>query len=197
MKSDIQISDPDYLNVTADTTVYSIQLSSHAGSFTFLAGDGGPVLMDKFANIFRLLTAFWVVDYSRDAQNSSLIIKGTLHDLNMVLSGVMYQPTPNFVFQDRIIVHAVGSQLAAADPETIYVSISPIEHLPHIVINKQQFIVYEDSVLGITDVSVELATTLRQKARLGRNTAGAASTSTSFSRKSISGKNHNNVCSQC
>jgi hypothetical protein len=37
-------------------------------------------------------------------------------------------------------VHAVDSQLAA-DPETIYVSISPIEHLPHIVINKQQLIV--------------------------------------------------------
>ncbi len=68
----------------------------------------------------------------------------------------MYQPTPNFVGQDRIIVHAVDSQLAAADPETIYVSISPIEHLPHIVINKQQLIVHEDSILGITDVSVEI-----------------------------------------
>ena len=55
----------------------------------------------------------------------------------MVLSGVLYQPEPNFVDQDRIIVHAVDSQLAAVDPETIYVSISPIEHLPHIVINKQ------------------------------------------------------------
>ena len=74
----------------------------------------------------------------------------------MVLSGVMYQPKPNFVFQDRIVVHAVDSQLAAADPETIYVSISPIEHLPHIVINKQQLIVHEDSILGITDVSVEI-----------------------------------------
>ena len=59
MKSYIQISDPDRLNVTADTMVYSIQLSSYAGSFTLLAGDGGPVLMDKFANIFRLLTAFF------------------------------------------------------------------------------------------------------------------------------------------
>jgi hypothetical protein len=54
MKSYIQISDPDHLNVTADTMVYSIQLSSYAGSFTLLAGDGGPVLIDKFANIFRL-----------------------------------------------------------------------------------------------------------------------------------------------
>jgi hypothetical protein len=39
MKSYIQISDQDCLNVTADTTVYSIQLSSYAGSFTLLAGD--------------------------------------------------------------------------------------------------------------------------------------------------------------
>jgi len=83
-------------------------------------------------------------------------MNGTLHDLNMVLSGVMYQPRPNFVCQDRIIVHAVDPQLAAADLETIYVSISPIEHLPHIVINKQQLIVHEDSILGITDVSVEI-----------------------------------------
>ena len=59
MKSSIQISDPDCLNVTADTMVYSMQLSSHAGSFTLLAGDGGPVRMDKFANIFRLSTAFF------------------------------------------------------------------------------------------------------------------------------------------
>jgi hypothetical protein len=83
-------------------------------------------------------------------------MNGTLHDLNMVLSGVMYPPEPNFVFQDRIIVHAVDSQLAAADPENIYVSISLIEHLPHIVINKQQLIVHEDSILGITDVSEEI-----------------------------------------
>ncbi len=35
MKSNIQISDPDRLNnVTADTMVYSMQLSSYAGSFT-------------------------------------------------------------------------------------------------------------------------------------------------------------------
>ena len=34
MKSYIQISDPDCLNVTADSMVYSIQLSSYAGSFT-------------------------------------------------------------------------------------------------------------------------------------------------------------------
>ena len=135
---------------------YSIQLSSYAGSFTLLAGDGGPVLIDKVSNIFRLSTAFWAVDYSRDVQNSSLIINGTLHDLNMVLGGVMYQTKPNFVGQDRIIVHAVDSQLAAADPETIYLSISPIEHLPHIVINKQQLIVHEDSILGITDVSLEI-----------------------------------------
>jgi hypothetical protein len=53
-------------------------------------------------------------------------------------------------------VHAVDSQLAAADPETINLSISPIEHLPHIVINKQQLIVHEDSILGITDVYVEI-----------------------------------------
>jgi hypothetical protein len=58
LKSNIQISDPDCLNVTADTMVYSIQLSSYAGSFTLFAGDGGPVLIDKFANIFRLSTAF-------------------------------------------------------------------------------------------------------------------------------------------
>ena len=135
---------------------YSIQLSSYAGSFTLLAGDGGPVLIDKFSNIFRLSTAFCAVDYSRDAQNSSLIINGTLYDRNMVLSGVMYQPKSNFVGQDRIKVRAIDSQLAAADPETIYMSISPIEHLPHIVINKQQFIVREDSILGITDVSVEI-----------------------------------------
>jgi hypothetical protein len=83
-------------------------------------------------------------------------MNGTLQDLNMVLSGVLYQPEPNFVGQDRIIVHAVDSQLAAADPETIYVSISPIEYLPHIVINKQQLIVHEDSILEITDVSVEI-----------------------------------------
>jgi hypothetical protein len=126
MKSSIQISDPDCLNVTADTMVYSIQLSSYAGSFILLAGDGGPVLIDKFSNIFRLSTAFGAVDYSRDVQNSSLIINGTLHDLNMALGGVMYQTKPNFVGQDRIIVHAVDSQLATADPETIYVSISPI-----------------------------------------------------------------------
>ena len=68
----------------------------------------------------------------------------------------MYQPEPNFVGQDRIIVHAIDSTLAAADPETIYVSISPIEHLPHIVINKQQLIVHKDSILGITDVSEEI-----------------------------------------
>jgi hypothetical protein len=156
MKCNIQISDPDCLNVTADTMVYSIQLSSYAGSFILLAGDGGPVLIDKVSNIFRFSTAFWAVDYSRDAQNSSLIMNGTLQDLNMVLSGVMYQPKPNFVGQDRIIVHAVDSQLAAADPETIYVPISPIEHLPYIVVNKQQLIVREDSILGITDVSVEI-----------------------------------------
>ena len=40
----------------------------------------------------------------------------------------MYQPEPKFVTQDRIIVHAVDSQLAAADLETIYVPISPIAH---------------------------------------------------------------------
>jgi hypothetical protein len=74
----------------------------------------------------------------------------------MVLSGVMYQSKPNFVCQDRVIVHAVDSQLADADPETIYVSISPIEHLPHIVVNKQQLIVHEDSILGITDVYRQL-----------------------------------------
>jgi hypothetical protein len=68
----------------------------------------------------------------------------------------MYPPKPNFVGQDLIIVHAVDSQLAAADSETIYVSISLIEHLPHIVINKKQLIVHEDSILGITDVSVEI-----------------------------------------
>ncbi len=68
----------------------------------------------------------------------------------------MYQPKPNFVCQDRFIVHAVDSQLAAADPETIYMSIRPIEHLPHIAINKQQLIVHENSILGITDVSVEI-----------------------------------------
>jgi hypothetical protein len=89
MKSYLQISDPDSLNVTADTMVYSIQLSSYAGSFTFLAGDGGPVLIDTFSNIFHLSMAFWAVDYSRDTQNSSLIMNGTLRDLNMVLSGVM------------------------------------------------------------------------------------------------------------
>jgi hypothetical protein len=94
MKSYIQISDPDCLNVTADSMVYSIQLSSYAGSFTLLAGDGGPVLIDTFSNIFGLSTVFWAVDYSRNAQNSSLVINGTLHDLNMVLSGVMYQPEP-------------------------------------------------------------------------------------------------------
>ena len=152
-KSNIQLSDPDYLNVTANTMVHSIQRSSYAGGFTLLAGDGGPFLIDTFSNIFGLSTAFWAVDYSRDAQNSSLIVNSTLHDLNMVLTGVMYQPV---VGQDRIIVHAVDSKLAAADPETIYVSISPIEHLPHIVINKQQLIVHEDSILGITDVSVEI-----------------------------------------
>jgi hypothetical protein len=51
MKSYIQISDPDCLNVTADTMGYSMQLSSYAGSFTLLAGDRGPVLKDKFSNI--------------------------------------------------------------------------------------------------------------------------------------------------
>jgi hypothetical protein len=61
MKSYIQISDPDCLNVTAETMGYSIQLSSYAGSFTLLAGDGGPVLIYKISNIFRLLTAFWAV----------------------------------------------------------------------------------------------------------------------------------------
>ena len=40
MKSYIQISDPDRLNVTVHTMVYCIQLSSYAGSFTLLAGDG-------------------------------------------------------------------------------------------------------------------------------------------------------------
>ena len=69
MKSYIQISDPDCLNVTADTTVYSIPLYSYAGSFTLLAGDGGPFLIDTFSNIFGLSSAFWAVDYSRDAQN--------------------------------------------------------------------------------------------------------------------------------
>jgi hypothetical protein len=107
MKSSIQISDPDCLNVV--TMGDSIQLSSYAGSFTLLAGDGGFVLKDKFSNIFRLSTVFWAVDYFRDAQNSSLIINGTLHDLNMVLGGVMYPPYPNFVGQDRIIVHAVDT----------------------------------------------------------------------------------------
>jgi hypothetical protein len=34
MKHKIRISDPDCLNVPADTMVYSIQLSSYAGSFT-------------------------------------------------------------------------------------------------------------------------------------------------------------------
>jgi hypothetical protein len=34
MKSYIQISDPDCLNVTADTMVYSIQLSSYAGDLS-------------------------------------------------------------------------------------------------------------------------------------------------------------------
>ena len=68
----------------------------------------------------------------------------------------MHQPKPTFVGQDRIVVNAVDSQLAAADPETIYVSISPIEHLPHIVFKKQQLIVHEDFILGITDVSVEI-----------------------------------------
>jgi hypothetical protein len=58
MKSHIQISDPDRLNVTADTMVYSIPLSSYAGSFTLLAGDGGPVLINTFSNISRLSTAF-------------------------------------------------------------------------------------------------------------------------------------------
>jgi hypothetical protein len=58
MKSYIQISDPDCLNVTADTMVYSMQISSYAGSFTLLAGDGGPVLIDIFSNIFRLSTVF-------------------------------------------------------------------------------------------------------------------------------------------
>jgi hypothetical protein len=48
MKSYIRISDPDCLNVSADTMVYSIQLSSYAGSFSLLAGDGGPVLIDTF-----------------------------------------------------------------------------------------------------------------------------------------------------
>ena len=43
MKSYIQISDPDCLNVSADTMVDSIQLSSYAGSFTLLAGDGESV----------------------------------------------------------------------------------------------------------------------------------------------------------
>ena len=57
MKSYIQISDPDRLNVTADTMVYSIQLSSYAGSFTLFAGDGGPALISKFSIIFRLSTA--------------------------------------------------------------------------------------------------------------------------------------------
>jgi hypothetical protein len=80
--------------------VYSIKLSSYAGSFTLLAGDGGPVLIDTFSNIFRLSTAFSAVDYRRDAQNSSLIMNGTLHHLNMVLSGVMYPPEPNFVGQN-------------------------------------------------------------------------------------------------
>jgi hypothetical protein len=121
-------------------------------------------------------------------------MNGTLHDLNVVLSGVMYQRKPNFVGQDRIIVHAVDSQLAAADPETIYLSISPIEHLPHIVINKQQLIVYEDFILGITDVSVEVGNFSAAKARLGRITAG---TSTSFSRRSTSGTNHYNVYFSC
>ena len=189
MKSYIQISDPDCLNVTADTMVYSIQISSYAGSFTLLADDEKAVLIDKFSNIFRLSTAFWAVDYSRDAQNSSLIINGTLHDLNMVLSGVMYQPKPNFVGQDRVIVHAVDSQLAAADPETIYVSISPIEHLPHIVINKQLLIVHEDSIRGITDVSEEIG---NYSAVDSQVRSGAASTFTS-----TSGTNHYNVCSSC
>ena len=76
MKSYIQISDPDCLNVTADTMVYSIQLSSYVGSFTLLAGDGGPVLIDKLSNIFRLSMAFWVVDYIRDAENNFLIFNG-------------------------------------------------------------------------------------------------------------------------
>jgi hypothetical protein len=70
----------------------------------------------------------------------------------------MYPPEPNFVGQDRIIVHTVDSPLAAADSETIYVSISPIEHLPHIVVNKQQLIVHEDSILWITDISLEIGT---------------------------------------
>ncbi len=74
----------------------------------------------------------------------------------MVLSGVMYQPKPNFFGQDRIIVPAVDFQVAAADPETIYVSISPIEHLPHLVIHNQQLIVHENSIIGITYVSVEI-----------------------------------------
>jgi hypothetical protein len=38
------------------------------------------------------LTCTHACYYCRDAQNSLLIINGTLHDLNMVLSGVMYQP---------------------------------------------------------------------------------------------------------
>ena len=58
MKSHIQISDPDRLNVTADTMVYSMQLSSYAGSFTLLAGDGGPVLIDEFSNISAFLRHF-------------------------------------------------------------------------------------------------------------------------------------------
>jgi hypothetical protein len=198
MKSYIQISDPDCLNVTADTMVYSIQLSSYAGSLTLLAGDGGPVRIDTFSNIFRLSTAFWAVDYSCDDQNSLQIINGRLHYLNMVFSGVMYQPKPTFVGQDRIVVNAVDSQLAAADPETIYVSISLIiEHLPHIVFKKQQLIVHEDFILGITDVSVEIGNYSAAESQVRSYTAGAASTSTSLSRRSISGSNHYNVCSPC
>jgi hypothetical protein len=118
MKSYILISDPDCLNVAADSMVYRMQLSSYAGSLTLLAGDGEPVLKDKFSNI-------WAVDY-----NSSLITNGTLHDLNMVLSGVMYQSKPNFVGQDRIIVHAVDSQLAAADSEINHLCVDQSNRTP-------------------------------------------------------------------
>ncbi len=51
-------------------------------------------------------------------------------------------------------MHAVDCQVAAADGESMYVSISRMEHLPHI--NKRQSIVREDSILGITDVSLEI-----------------------------------------
>ena len=37
MKCYIQISDPDCLNVTADTMCYSIRLSSYASSITLLS----------------------------------------------------------------------------------------------------------------------------------------------------------------